>query len=409
MVLGQVIMWRELCRDLYEIYFFWDGIVMGEIMRKAVIMCMQMRHIEVSPARYQLIGEMAERGIEIFLCLYGDLSMEAKKTCKGITHFLNAESLSKRNIRKQIVKYEPNIVIAFTYEDTEILYLLPKRLKETKFYYFNLEINTLDYYLQSCGRNTWKYWIKKLKYPFSVLKEVFYTKQCECLVIQDEERKRVARKYHLKHEKTMLIPNSYIYDEKVKCSAERKEIIYSGGIRKKYLVSYWKDFYDIKTVDILFCGTFDEWGKRELIKIHRVNPNIKMKGQTLTADAYTRYMQKYAVGLVCYSKGSDDNLNYIGLSSGKFFKHLSIGQPVIVLGYSKMSREVEKYGLGVAVDSVFEIESAYNKIMERYDYYCDNVRLTYQQKYDFRKIIQPFLAKMDKDTNEFIFVQKEKV
>ena len=106
------------------------------------------------------------------------------------------------------------------------------------------------------------------------------------------------------------------------------------------------------------------------------------------------YLQKYAIGLVCYCRGSDDNLNYIGLSSGKFFKHLSLGQPVIVLGRSRMSREVEKYGLGVAVDHPSDIEEAYNRIMGNYDEYRNNVISIYQRKYDYRKIIQPFLAQL---------------
>ena len=363
-------------------------------MKKAIIMCMQMKHIEVSPARYQLISEMNRKNIEIFLCLCGELNAEAKKTCGCISRFLNAESMSKRNIRKKIIQYEPDIVIAFTYEDTEILYSLPKRLKTTKFYYFNLEITTWGYYSQACRENTWKYCAKMIQYPLSIFREAYYTKQCELLVIQDEERKKVAGKYRIFHARTMLIPNSYIYDETVRCSAEKKEIIYSGGIRKKYLAEYWQDFYNVKTAPILFCGTFDEWGKKELIKIHRSNPNIMMKRQTLTADAYTMYLQKYAIGLVCYCRGRDDNLNYIGLSSGKFFKHLSLGQPVIVLGRSRMSREVEKYGLGVAVDHPSDIEEAYNRIMGNYDEYRNNVISIYQRKYDYRKIIQPFLAQL---------------
>ena len=53
-------------------------------MKRAIIMCMQMNAIEVSPARYQLIKEMKERGIEIYLFLCGRLNIEARKIRKDI-------------------------------------------------------------------------------------------------------------------------------------------------------------------------------------------------------------------------------------------------------------------------------------------------------------------------------------
>lgn len=357
-------------------------------------MCMQMRNIEVSPARYQMINEMNKRGIEVYLFLCGRLNAEAKKTCNGIQHFLNTESMSNKEIRKKIIAYKPDIVIAFTYEDTDIVYFLPKQLKNTKFYYFNLEINTSSYYLQAYKKNTWKYWVKKVRYPFSVCREAFYTKQCKFLVIQDEERKRIAAKYHISHRKTMLIPNSYIYNKDIEFNTERKGMIYSGGARKKYLIDYLSGFYAVKSVPIVFAGTFDEWSRIELIKLHKANPNIRMEQQVLDSDEYTKYLQRYAVGLVCYSKSADDNVNYIGLSSGKFFKHLSLGQPVITIGCPRLSREVKKYGLGIAVNDATQIEGAYKQIMDQYDFYRDNVIRTYQNRYDFRKLIRIFLSRL---------------
>lgn len=361
-------------------------------MKKAVIMCMQMRNIEVSPARYQMINEMDKLGFEVYLFLRGKLDKKAEKTCSGIQHFLNTESMSNKEIRENIIEYKPDIVIAFTYEDTDILYSLPKHMKDTKFYYFNLEISTPGYYLQSRKRNTLSYWVKKVKYPVSICREAFYTKQCEFLVIQDEERKKIAAKYHISHRKTMLIPNSYIYNKDIEYNAEREGIIYSGGAREKYLKDYMSGFYAVKSVPIVFAGTFDKWSKIELIKLHRANSNIKMEQQTLDSDEYTKYLQKYAVGLVCYSKSDDDNIAHIGLSSGKFFKHLSLGQPVITIGSSRLSREVQKYGLGIAVDDASQIEGAYKQIMDRYNFYRENVIRTYQNRYDFRKSIRTFLA-----------------
>jgi hypothetical protein len=363
-------------------------------MKRAIIMCMQMNAIEVSPARYQLIKEMKERGIEIYLFLCGRLNIEARKIRKDIRYFLNTDGMNNKEIRRKIRQYNPDIVIAFTYEDTEIIYSLPLQLLSTDFYYFNLEINSFDYYLQPYKKHTWNYWIKKIKYPFSVIKESFYTKNCELMVIQDETRKKIAQRYYISNKETIFIPNSYIFDSNIEFHADRSGIIYSGGARKKYLIDYLEGFYAVTSVPIVFSGSFDDWSENEIRSLHRTNPNIRIEKQILECSEYTKYLQKYAVGLICYSKSDDDNINYIGLSSGKFFKHLSLGQPVIVIGHSRISYEVKRYGLGIVVEDALQIEYAYTKIMERYNYYQQNVIQTYQDKYDFKKVIAPFLDKL---------------
>ncbi len=81
----------------------------------------------------------------------------------------------------------------------------------------------------------------------------------------------------------------------------------------------------------------------------------------------------------------------MGLSSGKMFKHLSIGQPVIVIGCPGADEAVEKYKLGVVINNITELESAYSKIMDNYSYYMDNVIRTYRDVFDFKKVVTPFL------------------
>lgn len=360
-------------------------------MKKAVLMCMQMRAIEVSPARCQLIQEMKANNIEVYLVLNGKLNVSARKIRGDIKHYLNAENMSNKEIRNKIINYNPDMVIAFTYEDTEVIYALPMELKNTRFYYYNLEINTRGYNLESYKKYTWKYFINLVKYPSTKSREVFYTKKCELLVIQDEERKRISHKYHISHRKTIMIPNSYVLEKNIELNVGRSGIVYSGGARKKYLIDYLHNFKSITKVSVVFAGNFDEWSKEQIVRLHKTNPNIVMENQILEMDEYTEYLQKYAVGLICYSKSDDDNINHIGLSSGKFFKHLSIGQPVIVMGCPKISREVRRYNLGIVVQDASQIDEAYQKIMDNYSYYCENVVRTYQNKYDFHKIIKPFL------------------
>ena len=100
--------------------------------------------------------------------------------------------------------------------------------------------------------------------------------------------------------------------------------------------------------------------------------------------------------MVWYSPASDANENDIGLSSGKLFRHLSIGQPVIVSPCPGLSSVVEKYKLGVVINNISELSDAYAKIMNDYSQYLQNIKRIYINKFDYSKIIQPFLREMEK-------------
>ena len=108
--------------------------------------------IELSPARYQLIHEMNKKGYEIYVFVAG--TIPNKRIKREIHHIINTANLSTKDIRNKIKNITPEYVIAFTYEDTIILYPLPYIMNKTAFIYYNLEIYTpsMEQYLQSRGK-----------------------------------------------------------------------------------------------------------------------------------------------------------------------------------------------------------------------------------------------------------------
>jgi glycosyltransferase involved in cell wall biosynthesis len=91
----------------------------------------------------------------------------------------------------------------------------------------------------------------------------------------------------------------------------------------------------------------------------------------------------------------NDNIDNIGLSSGKLFKHLSLEQPVIAMDCPGLGRVVRKYKLGKTIHNVSEIKEAYEDIMKNYSLYQGNIRKVYQKKFDYDKVIQPFLKYLE--------------
>lgn len=90
----------------------------------------------------------------------------------------------------------------------------------------------------------------------------------------------------------------------------------------------------------------------------------------------------------------------MGLASGKMFRYLSLGKPVIAVNCHGLAHEIRKYQLGVVIDDISQLDKAYKKIMEHYTFYQENVIKTYKGRYDFNKAVKPFLDCIEDDLGE---------
>ena len=172
---------------------------------------------------------------------------------------------------------------------------------------------------------------------------------------------RLSEKYHIKHPNVLLIPNSYLFDESKIIPEGQSGVVYTGGIKRDFLLGQMKDLVAVSKTPLTFSGRVDLWCKREMKKLRSTNSNIKLVEQVLSIDEYTKYLQQFAVGLVWYSPLQEDEANYyIGLSSGKMFKHLSLGQPVIATKCCGITEVVNKYKLGVVINNIINSNKGYS-------------------------------------------------
>ncbi len=366
-------------------------------MKKVVLMSMENARLEVSPARYQLLDELDERGFETYVFLPDRL--KNREDYPSIHHVVNVQSMSIRDVRKKIMSISPRVLIASTYEDMDVVYILPWMMKGTLFYYYNLEIYTPYLHRDVLKKTPSVYMNYKLKYPINKLQEVLYTRKVKAFTIQDTLRKKLSAKYFIRHHNTMLIPNSYVLDQSRVVHGKRTGVIYVGSIKREFLIEQFKDLKAVKDVPITFSGQMiDDWCKQEIKRLKKSNPNLTFIEQSLPPDEYTRYLQNFAVGLVWYSPlRKDEARYYIGLSSGKMFKFLSMGMPIIAVKCQGITEEVRRYRLGIVVNNISEVGKAYDEIMRNYEYYQNNVFRTYRVKYDFKRVIAPFLDYVEKE------------
>ena len=362
-------------------------------MKRVLLLCQQELPIELSPARYQLINELYKLNYEIYV--FSTQKIKSKNIREEISHFINTANWSINNIRDKILRISPEFVFAFTFEDTIILYNIAHKMKDTRFVYYNLEIYTPDMeeYIQPVGK--FYYSRCRMTYIKNKIKEICYVRRCDLFIIQDDLRKKISAKYYIYHRNTLLIPNSYSSGDEHDFMSKRQGIICSGGMNKLVMKTLLKDADSLRDIPITFSGWCDEWVICQFKKLKKYYSNIEFFNQQLNPKEYTDFINKYAVGLVWYSRTKDENVYYIGMSSGKFFKHLSIGQPVIVFDCPGINTIVRKYKLGKVIHSVSEIGKAYKEIMENYSFYQDNVKTAYSEKFDYLKVVKPLLKQLE--------------
>lgn len=341
---------------------------------RTVMLCQQGSPFEYSPARNQMVDELRERGSEVFLFIPDRVKDER------IKKIVDTRGAAYSSVREQIKRLKPDIVICFTEEDTRICFSLPYIMRNTYFYYYNLEI-----YVEPKTKNEslFKEFLRKTDYWENKIKEIVYVKGCRAIVVQDSLRKRILKKHGISHPATWLIPNSYYADERRHDVPHKNGLIYSGGVGVKMLGSFTEHIKDIKDVEITISGVTRVGGK------FKDNPNIKVITQNLSVEEYTRFISAYDIALIWYSD-YDDNMYNIGLSSGKFFKHMSIGQPVIANNVPGLAEEIRKYKLGVVINDVSELGGAVRMITDNYDFYVKNVKRVYKEKYDYKKVSKTF-------------------
>lgn len=364
-------------------------------MKKILLLCQQQGcPIELSPARYQLINVLKDLNYGVYVFIAERIFSKAIRN--NIDCVVNTIGLTNKQVQNKIEKVNPEVIIAFTYEDARILYTLPRVMKKTTFIYFNLEIYTpsMEQYLTGEKHLFSKKCI--LNYIYNKFKEVLYVRQCKLFVIQDTLREKTSKKYLIKHSHTILVPNSYVLNEKEQNEVQRSGIIYSGGINRLQAKSLIEELDKISDIPITFAGWSDGCFKKQYNKIRRDHPNIKVYDQRLMPEQLSAFLQPYAIGLVWYTATKDENINNIGLASGKLFKHLSLGQPVIVMDCPGISKVVNKLRLGIVIYNVAELKDAYELIMKQYSVYQKHVMDAYKKFFDYKRVIQPFLRELER-------------
>lgn len=244
-------------------------------------------------------------------------------------------------------------------------------IKKIKLHYFSFEI----FFQDELVGNTY---FEKLK-----RKEIKYTHQIDCLLIQDEERSQllfqenkitganIQQFFIPVAPNSVLIPgdNRQKWRTKLGISDDKIVLLHSGSLEK------WSGGEML--IDLINLGL----GENQLLLIHTKTPldlsnpihreiySLQERDlpilihETVFSDfeEYLAFLQIADLALTLYEKDlsspySGKNIEHIGLASGKFSCYLSQGIPVIVT-YSKMYEKLNlEQNFAFIVKNVAEIQ-----------------------------------------------------
>jgi hypothetical protein len=220
-------------------------------------------------------------------------------------------------------------------------------------------------------------------------------KYINCVLIQSIERYQYLFKN--KQTKTFFVQNAPIYKDVVK--ETRNGLIYGGSAYDELGFYHCLDYVDIYNDEKLTVQ-----GAIMPKDIARVNNEYKhlldqkrlvVKRKYLENDEVVESLSYYEIGFCFYNFNvpviRDNYFNYASAPSGKMFKYLAAGVPVVasnILGF----KFINEFQCGILIDDLSpeEIHRAVCKIREDYRFYVENA-IKAAKFYSFDKAIEPYL------------------
>lgn len=249
-------------------------------------------------------------------------------------------------------------------------------------------------------------------------KELALSRQACLVIIQDEERAGLLiRDNNLAPERVVCVPNAPL---------GKAHVRRSDYLRRKFGISS-------KTRIVLHSGSLGAWaGTHQLMLATREWPDdwllichtryrpmgfmpdylealrclakpgsVLFSTEPVPAQEYAELVASADVGIVYYcpipgsSVYTQDNIRYIGLSSGKLAAYLQAGVPVVVNTIPSLQRLVDAYGCGVVVENPAHNREAIERILADYPTYCANAVRCFDQEMDFEGKFQQVLKALE--------------
>ncbi len=221
----------------------------------------------------------------------------------------------------------------------------------------------------------------------------------DCVIIQSKIRYDYLFKD--KQLQAFYIPNAPTFNRQL-IKAKRAGLIYTGTAWDPFGFGYCLNYLkENPTEQVVVLGAV----KDKLIKKNEAYQQLILNNRLLISDKYipdadvVEFISGYEIGFCLYNFDYAwiNNFNYLSAPSGKVFKYLAAGIPVIcnkIPGFAF----VDEFACGVQIEKFDPgtIQAAIDKIRNNYAQYVQGA-VTAAEHFSFDKAVQPFMdfAKTD--------------
>lgn len=241
-------------------------------------------------------------------------------------------------------------------------------------------------------------------------------KESICLLIQDEDRYKTICEYNqYNHRQYFLIPNSPIcqnvkssdhikgnfFREKFKLDeSEFPYLVVQAGmlddnVFSRELALAFSNFQDINRYSLIFHERQTRSEHDPYIQeIKKINSkNLFLSLTSVPFNEVSNIFTSTTIGLVFY-RNVDENFSEIAMASGKLSTCLKFGKPVLVNNLDSLSRLVDKYEFGIVINNPSNYQEIYqglNKIIDNYEFYCQNAKNCFLNEFEVETKVNLFL------------------
>lgn len=377
--------------------------------RKKILILFEGAHIAYSPTIAQLYGEL-EKDFEvtIFAQNPGDFSknislpyrLEVYKYKKGISsYFYRAMFMLKSLVSKEAKQVA--LISNGNFQDYYFRFFRIKQFVNRKQFDKIICVDVKNLLFVNSILKTRSYFLSLELFSHEKLMPLINTSLIDCVIIQSPMRYEYIFKN--KTIRTFYIQNAPVYNAAL-IKEKRSGLIYSGTAWApfgfEYCLNYLKEH---NNEQLTVLGTLkdklieENSAFAELLSTKRliINPNY------ISDEEVVPFIADFEIGFCFYNFDFDwiNTFNYLSAPSGKIFKYLAAGVPVIcnkIPGFDF----VDEFECGVRLNNFDpnSIEAAVKKIRSNYTHYINGTTKA-AEHFSFNKAVKPFLEFAKADIN----------
>lgn len=241
-------------------------------------------------------------------------------------------------------------------------------------------------------------------------KEIEISKNCEFIIIQDQERAKILSEINnISLSKFLTVPNSPLelarinkssyWHNRFGLSDNKRVVLHTGDIKKWTAIGKIIDSVKDWPQDwVLVIHTYnDDQDLLDNFKNRATPGRIFFSTSVIENESFTEMIDGADIGIAFYEtiKGKtfvQKNIINIGLSSGKIAYCLRSGLPIIINKVTTFSKIVDNEECGICVNSAGEIKEAISRIEENYEEFrqraCETFNKYFDYKSNFKSVIQ---------------------